>query len=80
MIYNALDEINGLLGKGRHFSEGAREVPPEEVSSVLRPADNEPCRELGEGCSERGSSMCKGSEVGPRLTCHGESQGMIVSQ
>lgn len=23
MIYNVLDEINGLLGRGRHFNEGA---------------------------------------------------------
>lgn len=47
MIYNALDEINGLLGRSWHFSEGAQEVPPKEVNSVLRPADNEPFRELG---------------------------------
>lgn len=53
---------------------------PKEVNSELRPEESEPCRKLGGKCSDRGTSMCKGPDVGTKLAWNGASEEMTVSR
>lgn len=72
------DDLNGSWVKEHRFQQGCSGMPSKEMHCVLRPAEDEPCKDLGKQCCESQNRVCKGPEVRARRACDGAREGMEV--